>query len=138
MRSAGQTPENTVELIRKQDIATFSNSAVRSHQLIFPENSHSKRITVTRVTLPPGARNPPHRHATSEQVWVALRGSGLLLLDDSVTVAFAEGDVVRFEDNEYHGIENTGASDFEYISITSPPLNFRGAYEQMWSAGSEP
>jgi quercetin dioxygenase-like cupin family protein len=127
-----------MELIRKQDIDTFSNSAVRSRQLIFPENSNSKRITVTRVSLPPGAKNPPHRHTTSEQVWVALHGSGRPLLDDDVTAEFAAGDVVRFEDNEYHGFENTGASKFEYISITSPPLNFRGAYEQMWSTGSAP
>lgn len=126
-----------MELIRKQDIETLSNSAVRSRQLIFPENSNSKRITVTRVTLPPGAKNPPHRHATSEQVWVALHGTGRLLLDDDVTAEFAAGDVVRFEDNEYHGIENTGAAEFEYIAITSPPLNFRSAYEQMWSDGSE-
>ncbi len=127
-----------MELIRKQDIETLANSAVRSRQLLFPENSRSKRITVTRVTLPPGAKNPPHRHATSEQVWVALRGSGRLLLEDDATAAFNEGDVVRFEDNEYHGVENAGAIDFEYISITSPPLNFRGAYEQMWTSGTEP
>ncbi len=126
-----------MELIRKQDIETLSNSAVRSRQLIFPENSNSKRITVTRVTLPPGAKNPPHRHATSEQVWVALHGTGRLLLDDDATAEFAAGDVVRFEDNEFHGFENTGTSEFEYISITSPPLNFRGAYEQMWSDGPE-
>ena len=126
-----------MELIRKQDIETLSNSAVRSRQLISPENSRSQRITVTRVTLPPGATNPPHRHASSEQVWVALHGSGMLLLDDGATAAFAAGDVVRFEDNEMHGFENTGAIEFEYISITSPPLNFRGAYERMWSSGTE-
>lgn len=83
-----------MELIRKQDIETLSNSAVRSRQLIFPENSRSRRITVTRVTLPPGIKNPPHRHATSEQVWVALHGSGTLLLDNEQSAAVAVGDVV--------------------------------------------
>jgi quercetin dioxygenase-like cupin family protein len=126
-----------MELIRRQDIETLSNSAVRSRQLIFPENSRSRRITVTRVTLPPGTKNPPHRHATSEQVWVALSGSGTLLLDNEQSAAFAAGDVVRFEDNEYHGFENTGAVEFEYVSITSPPVNFRGAYEAMWAKDSE-
>jgi quercetin dioxygenase-like cupin family protein len=127
----------SMELIRRQDIETLSNSAVRSRQLIFPENSRSRRITVTRVTLPPGIKNPPHRHATSEQVWVALSGCGTLLLDDAATATFSAGDVVRFEDNEYHGFENTGEVEFEYISITSPPLNFRGAYEAMWSNDAE-
>ena len=127
-----------MELICKHEIETLANSAVRSQQLIFPENSRSQRITVTRVTLPPGTKNPPHRHATSEQIWVALRGSGMLLLDGRASVAFAEGDVVRFEDGELHGFENTGAGDFEYISITSPPLNFRGAYGREWSTGAKP
>jgi quercetin dioxygenase-like cupin family protein len=126
-----------MELIRQQDIETLSNSAVRSRQLIFPENSRSQRIAVTRVTMSPGAKNPPHRHATSEQVWVALHGSGMLLLEDGATAAFAAGDVVRFEDNEMHGFENTGDADFEYISITSPPLNFRGAYARTWSTGTK-
>ena len=127
-----------MELIRKRDIETLTNSGIRSQQLLFPENSRSTRITVTRVTMPPGARNPLHRHAASEQVWVALRGCGFLLLDNGITAPFAQGDVVRFEDNEYHGFENTGTAEFEYLAITSPPLNFRGAYAKTWStdAGS--
>jgi hypothetical protein len=42
---------------------------------------------------------------------------------------FAQGDVVRFDDNALHGLENSGESEFEYPSETAPPLNFRGAYE---------
>jgi len=48
-------------------------------------------------------------------------------------VPFAAGDVVRFEDNELHGFENTGASEFEYLSVTSPPVNFRAAYSGPWA-----
>jgi quercetin dioxygenase-like cupin family protein len=84
-----------MELIRATEIKAFSNSGVTSRQLLFPENSRSGRLTVTRVTMRPGARNPPHRHATSEQVWVALRGSGQLLLEGGA-LPFAEGDVARF------------------------------------------
>ena len=29
-------------------------------------------IRATRVVVQPGAKNSPHRHATSEQIWVAL------------------------------------------------------------------
>ena len=122
-----------MEIIRAGEASTFSNSGISSQQLLFPENSRSKRVTVTRVTMPPGSRNPPHRHASSEQIWVALRGEGELLLEDASTVSFAAGDVVRFEENEFHGFENTGASEFEYLSITSPPINFRDAYAKMWS-----
>lgn len=121
-----------MEIIRAAAIATLSNSGVASQQLLFPGNSSSTRVTITRVTVAPGARNPPHRHPSSEQVWVALRGSGQLLLENGETVTFCAGDVVRFADNELHGFENTGESEFEYLSVTSPPVNFRGAYAKEW------
>jgi quercetin dioxygenase-like cupin family protein len=125
-----------VELIRAENVNQFSNSGVTSRQLLFPENSRSTRVTVTRVTVQPGAKNPPHRHTDSEQVWVALRGRGQLLLEGPRVVPFVEGDVVRFEDGELHGFENTSSSEFEYLSVTSPPANFRGAYEGRWSPQS--
>lgn len=122
-----------MELIRAGQIQEFSNSGVTSRQLLFPENSSSIRLTITRVRVKPGARNPPHRHATSEQVWIALRGEGQLQLEGRRTEPFAEGDVVRFEDGDLHGFKNTGQQDFEYLSVTSPPVNFRAAYEKDWS-----
>ena len=122
-----------MELIRAAEVNEFSNAGVTSRQLLSPENSQSTRITITRVIVKRGAKNPPHRHATSEQVWIALRGSGQLLLDEGKSISFAEGDIVRFEDGDLHGFENTSASDFEYLSVTSPPVNFRAAYERDWS-----
>ena len=122
-----------MELIQAAEIREFLNSGVTSRQLLFPENSSSARLTITRVTVKPGARNPAHRHPTSEQVWVALRGSGELHLEEGRIASFSQGDVVRFEDGELHGFENTGDADFEYLSVTSPPVNFRAAYEKNWS-----
>jgi quercetin dioxygenase-like cupin family protein len=121
-----------MEMIRAGQAAVLSNSGITSRQLLFPENSRSERITITRVSVAPGARNPLHRHALSEQVWVALRGSGQILLEGGETLPFGEGDVVRFEDNDLHGFQNTGGSEFEYLSVTSPPVNFRGAYAKEW------
>ena len=121
-----------MEIIRQAEVRSFVNGGVTSEQLLFPENSPSRRVTITRVTIAPGARNPPHAHATSEQVWVALRGTGILLLAGAATAQFAKGDVVRFTEGEVHGFENTGSTEFEYISVTSPPINFRGAYSADW------
>jgi len=121
-----------VEIIRAADTVVLTNVGVTSRQLLFPENSRSERITITRVMLAPGAKNPPHRHELSEQVWVVLRGAGHLLLEDGRREPLAEGDVARFEDNDLHGFENTGDSVFEYLSVTAPPINFRGAYAREW------
>lgn len=123
-----------MEIIRRNEVASFVNGGVISRQLLFPENSQSRRVTITRVTIAPGARNPPHTHAASEQVWVALRGSGVLLLGDGATAPFAEGDVARFADGEVHGFDNTGSTEFEYLSVTCPPVNFRRAYAADWQA----
>ena len=121
-----------MELIRAGEATILSNSGVTSHQLLFPENSRSERVTVTRVLVARGAKNPPHRHASSEQIWVAVRGSGQLILEGGRVVPFHAGDLVRFEDNDLHGFENTGEDEFEYLSVTSPPVNFRGAYAKDW------
>ena len=125
-----------MEIIRRTEVASFANGGVTSEQLLFPENSGPQRVTITRVTIAPGAKNPSHAHATSEQVWVALRGSGVLLLGGATTAPFAEGDVVRFAEGDVHGFENTGAAEFVYLSVTSPPLNFRSAYATDWQASS--
>jgi quercetin dioxygenase-like cupin family protein len=117
-----------MEFIPAESIETFASAAIESRQLLFPENSSSSRITITQVTLAPGGTNPRHTHATSEQVWVALQGRGMLLLADGAVRSFAAGDVARFEDGNVHGLLNTGLEPFVYISVTSPPLNFRAAY----------
>ena len=52
-------------------------------------------------------------------------------------MTFAEGDVVRFEDGELHGFENSSDSEVEYLSVTSPPTNFRAAYEKTWAPQSQ-
>jgi quercetin dioxygenase-like cupin family protein len=128
----GVIEEATVELIRAEAITQLTNSGVTSRQLLFPENSRSARVTITHVTVQPGAKNPPHRHTASEQVWVALRGNAQLLLEGDSVLPFTQGDVVRFEEGELHGLENNASSEFEYLSVTSPPTNFRAAYEKKW------
>ena len=118
-----------MELIRKDSIKTLVNPGFESQQLLFSENSTSQRVTITRVRVEPGAKNDRHQHATSEQIWVALSGSGVLLLADGRTEPFAAGDVVRFADGDMHGLWNTSDEVFDYLSVTAPPVNFRYAYQ---------
>ena len=83
--------------------------------------------------MAPGVVSPRHTHETSEQVWVALEGNGTLLLAGGNSENVSAGDVVRFSDGETHGFQNTGAVPFVYLSVTSPPVNFRSAYSKDWS-----
>ena len=71
-----------MEFIKASDIKELSNPGVVSRQLLNPENSTSKRVTITEVHLVPGASHPRHTHDASEQIWYATKGSGKLLLAD--------------------------------------------------------
>lgn len=118
-----------MEYIKKENIVELSNPGVISRQLLNHENSASERVTITEVHLEPNAEQPRHTHEFSEQIWYAVKGTGTLLLADNKEMAFNVGDVVRFADKEVHGLKNNGESEFVYISVTSPPINFGYAYK---------
>lgn len=117
-----------MEFIKKENIKELSNPGVVSKQLINPENSKSERVTITEVHLEIGANQPRHKHDTSEQIWYAIQGTGKLLLADDKELEFKSGDVVRFADSDIHGLLNDGDTEFIYISVTSPPIDFGDAY----------
>lgn len=117
-----------MEHINKEEIVELSNPGVVSRQLINPENSSSERVTITEVHLEVGASQPRHIHDTSEQIWYAIKGSGKLLLADNKEMEFKAGDVVRFADKDVHGLFNDGDTEFVYVSVTAPPINFGYAY----------
>lgn len=119
-----------MEFIKKSNIKKLSNPGVDSFQLLNPENSNSTRVTITRVFVQPGNEQPRHKHDSSEQIWIALSGSGMLLLKDDAEQLFEAGDVVRFADGDIHGLRNNSQEVFEYISVTSPPINFSYAYKE--------
>lgn len=118
-----------MEFISKNNIVELSNPGVVSRQLLNPDNSTSKRVTITEVHLEIGASQPRHTHDASEQIWYATKGTGKLLLEDNTEKDFAAGDVARFADKDVHGLLNDGTGEFVYISVTAPPINFGYAYK---------
>lgn len=119
-----------MDFILKDSIKVLKTDFQDSYQLLWDENSNSKRVTITKVFVHPNKTNERHIHDFSEQIWIAIQGKGTLLLDNGETKEFSEGDVVRFEEKEVHGITNNSDDEFIYISVTSPPVNFRYAYDK--------
>lgn len=119
-----------MEFISSNDIVELSNPGVVSRQLLNPENSLSKRVTITEVHLEVGACQPRHTHEVSEQIWYAIKGMGKLLLADDTEKEFVAGDIVRFADKDVHGLLNDGNEEFIYVSVTAPPINFGYAYKE--------
>ena len=71
--------------------------------------------------IPPGYRFPyGHTHRTQEEVYVVVRGSGRMKLDDEI-VAVAEWDVVRIAPGTWRGYE-AGPDGLEIIVIGAPHL----------------
>lgn len=119
-----------MQFLTEGDFKQLSNPGVVSLQLLSPHNSSSSRVTITRVTVQPGAGQPRHKHDSSEQIWVAIEGAATLLLADSATRTLNAGEVARFADGDVHGVDNTGGVPFVYLAVTSPPINFDYAYKQ--------
>ena len=119
-----------MEFISSNDVIELSNPGVVSRQLLNPENSSSKRVTITEVHLKVGACQPRHTHEASEQIWYAIKGMGKLLLADDTEKEFVAGDIVRFADKDVHGLLNDGNEEFIYVSVTAPPINFGYAYKE--------
>ncbi len=119
-----------MEFIEKRKVKELSNPGVVSRQLLNSENSRTERVTITEVHLEPGATQPRHVHNTSEQIWYAIKGSGKLLLAENNEKIFSVGDIVRFAENDVHGLYNNSENEFVYISVTTPPINFSYAYNE--------
>ena len=119
-----------MEFIHAADIQALANPGVTSRQLLNPDNAPESRVTITEVHLEPGAEQPRHMHETSEQIWYATKGNGVLLLADGAEKRFLAGDVVRFADGDVHGLRNDGEDVFVYVSVTTPPIHFGYAYKE--------
>ena len=71
--------------------------------------------------LPPGYRFPyGHSHKTQEEVYVVVRGSGRMKLDDAI-VELHEWDVVRVSPGTWRGYE-AGPEGLELIVCGAPNL----------------
>ena len=71
--------------------------------------------------VPPGCRFPyGHTHATQEEVYVVLRGSGRMKVDDEI-VELKEWDAVRVPPGTWRGYE-AGPEGLEILVVGAPSL----------------
>ena len=119
-----------IHRLTSADFVRLENLGTISEQIVWPQNAPGAHVTVTRVTMQPGAISPRHTHACAEQTWLVEAGEATLLMDGDGTGSVREGDVVRTPPGTVHGVENTGGQPFVYLAITSPPQDFTAAYER--------
>ncbi len=123
-----ETRQPAVEVLTAGD-TTLTRRGKDSVQLLWPGNSPQARVTLTRATVAPGSTQPRHAHPHSEQIWIIERGRADLLLEDGQSRPVKAGEIVRTPAGEIHGVHNSGCEPFVYLSITTPPIDFRPAYD---------
>jgi len=78
--------------------------------------------------VPPGYRFPyGHTHRKQEEVYVVVRGSGRMKVDDEI-VELGEWDAVRVPAGSWRGYE-AGPDGLELLVIGAPKLDMRGDVE---------
>ncbi|KST58698.1 hypothetical protein AO398_20825 [Methylobacterium sp. GXS13] len=118
-----------IQRLRVADCAILTKTGIQSQQLIWSNNSPDAQVTITLVTMVPGAVSKRHAHAHAEQIWIVEQGEGLLLLADDRSESIHPGDIIRTPAGEVHGVENTGLGPLIYLAVTTPPQNFAKAYD---------
>ena len=80
-----------------------------------------ERSALSYQRIPPGHRFPyGHTHMTQEEVYVVLRGSGRMKIDDEI-VELREWDAVRVPPGAWRGYE-AGREGLEILVIGAPNL----------------
>jgi mannose-6-phosphate isomerase-like protein (cupin superfamily) len=94
----------------------------------------SSKLGVSRETLAPRFRVPfGHTHREQEEVYVVLRGSGRMRIDDEI-VELGEGDLVRVSPGVWRCTE-AGPDGMEILAVGAPTTEENDAeIEQGWWA----
>jgi mannose-6-phosphate isomerase-like protein (cupin superfamily) len=117
-----------IQRLSVDDVNVLTNPGKRSEQLVWHRNAPDASVTITRVTMQPGAMSTRHLHARAEQIWLVERGNGTLLMAGDAQAPVRAGDIIRTPPGEAHGVANTGTEPFVYLAITTPPEDFTARY----------
>jgi mannose-6-phosphate isomerase-like protein (cupin superfamily) len=116
-----------MRLRRLSDAPVEERHRLRSHILMDAGDLGSKNLCVTWVEVPPGAEQRTHSHEDCEQIYVIVRGGGLMTVaGDEEEVR--EGDLVFIPPASDHSIRNQGQETLVYVSAASPPVSIEELY----------
>ena len=73
---------------------------------IVKDNPFGKSLVLSSTFLTAGKNTTGHEHAGQEEVYIFIKGSGQMLIDDAL-FDISEGDVVCINDGEFHQVFNT-------------------------------
>ncbi len=93
-----------------------------SYLLLTEGQFGSKNLSITWVECEPGSMQAVHGHPNEEQVYVIVRGRGVMQIGDEMEEV-GPGTLIYTPPGLAHAIKNTGDDPLTYVSATSPPFN---------------
>jgi len=94
----------------------------KSYLLLGREQFDSKNLAITWVECAPGSMQAVHGHPDSEQVYVVVRGRGVMQVGGEMQEV-SEGTLVFIPPGAAHAIKNAGDEPLVFVSATSPPFD---------------
>ena len=83
---------------------------------IVKDNTSLNNLVVSSTLLHPSKSTSGHKHAGQEEVYMFMKGSGRMELDDKV-FDVKEGDLILIEDGVFHRVHNTGTVDLYMVCV---------------------
>ena len=77
---------------------------------IVKDNTSLNNLVISTTTLHPDKSTSGHKHEGQEEVYIFMKGSGRMELDDK-EFDVKEGDLILIEDGVFHLVHNTGTVD---------------------------
>lgn len=90
--------------------------------LVNPEKTGSKGISLATIYLEPGKKSTPHRHERTEEVYYFLEGRGRVVVDNR-SYDVTPGVAVYIPLRSVHQVENDSSHRLKFISADSPPFD---------------
>jgi len=94
----------------------------KSYLLLGPDQFGSKNLAITWVNCAPGSMQAVHGHPDNEQVYVIVRGRGVMQVGGKMQEV-SEGTLVFIPPGAAHAIKNTSDEPLVFVSATSPPFD---------------
>lgn len=99
----------------------------KSIELIKPETSGSKLMSIATILINSGEESKEHFHKVMEEIYYITEGEGEIIIDD-ICSKIKIGSAILLPIGSKHKIKNTGKSVLKFISVDSPPYDENDVY----------
>jgi mannose-6-phosphate isomerase-like protein (cupin superfamily) len=94
----------------------------KSYLLLTEGQFGARNLAITWVEGAPGSMQAVHGHPDNEQIYVIVRGHGVMQVADEMQEV-GQGTLVYIPPGAAHAIKNTSDEPLVFVSATSPPFD---------------